>query len=114
MCGFCFFLSAAIEDLQPSYKLAVGFDGVVSANVYAKPRKPVSWYKMTTDGSKSLLIKQNDKFVLEGDVKGYSITGRGTLVIKNVSKLDDGKYEMQVQVVGSKIKKETEILVGSK
>ena len=61
MCGFCFFLSAAIEDLQALYKLAVGFDGVVSVNVYAKPRKPVSWYKMTSDGSKSLLIKQNDK-----------------------------------------------------
>ena len=114
MCGFCFFLSAAIEDLQALYKLAVGFDGVVSVNVYAKPRKPVSWYKMTSDGSKSLLIKQNDKFELEGDLKGYNITGRGTLVIKDVSKSDDGKYEMRVQVVGSQIKKETEILVGSK
>ena len=69
---------------------------------------------MTSDGSNSLLIKQDDKFKLEGDLKGYNITGRGTLVIKDVSKLDGGKYEMRVQVVGSKIKKETEIQVGSK
>lgn len=69
---------------------------------------------MTSDGSNSLLIKQNDKFELEGDLKGYNIIGRGTLVIKDVSKLDAGKYEMRVQVVGSKIKKTTEIVVGSK
>ena len=69
---------------------------------------------MTSDGSNSLLIKQNDKFELEGDLKGYNIIGRGTLVIKDVSKLDAGKYEMRVQVVGSKIKKKTEIVVGSK
>jgi len=84
-------IDISIEPIKDA-NLAIGFEGVIKAEVFGMPRKQMEWKK----GTKKVAIMDNSGKIILNEQNRYSIDPRGSLIIKEVVAEDKGDYTFTV------------------
>ena len=107
-------LVTILDPVSPQ-RLALGFEGRIAVEVYAMPKRKITWSfaKTATDAKAIVAELGNDGKMIVGADK-YEITSRGVLVIKKVSEGDGGSYQVSSKGDGAVEAKTIEVIVGCK
>jgi len=88
--------------------MAIGFDGIIKAEVYGMPRKQIDWKH---DGKIVASLDGHGEMIWN-EKKRYKIDNRGSLNIKNVTENDEGKYSIIIHRDSVRLEEHATIGVG--
>jgi len=107
-------IAVTVPILSPMQKLAIGFEGVVEAEVFANPRGAITWYIQRVGEEKKLLATLDKSGVMTSGAADYSISPRGALTINSVKEGQSGTFIITAKGTGTRVSKTTVVQVGNR